>query len=47
MALVFKNNELSMQLDSLIIDASTSEKIFKRTGEITLLKVRIHKSILK
>lgn len=44
---VFKNDNTSEQLDTLTIDASTSEKIFKRTGEVTLLKVRVNKSILK
>ena len=44
---IFKSNNTSEQLDTLIIDASTSEKIFKRTGEVTLLKVKINKSILK
>jgi len=44
---VFRNDNSTGQQDSLTIDAPTSEKIFKRTGEVTLLKVRINKSILK
>lgn len=44
---IFRNDIESEKLDSLIIGAQTSEKIFKRTGEVTLLKVSIEESILK
>jgi hypothetical protein len=44
---IFKNDGKRKILNSLIIDYHTSEKIFKRTGEITLIKVSIEKSILK
>jgi len=44
---IFKNDNEMEELDSLIIDVSTSEKIFKRTGEVALLEVNINKNILK
>jgi hypothetical protein len=44
---IFNNDNTVSRLDGLIIDVNTSEKIFKRTGEITLLKVSIQESILK
>jgi hypothetical protein len=44
---IFNNDNTVNRLDGLIIDVNTSEKIFKRTGEITLLKVSIQESILK
>ncbi|MDT0558454.1 hypothetical protein RM697_07340 [Ichthyenterobacterium sp. W332] len=44
---IFNNNNTSDQLESLIIDASRSKSIFKRTGDITLIKVKINRSILK
>ena len=44
---IFKNNNTSEQFNNLMIDAQTSEKIFKRTGEIVLIKVSIQKNILK
>ena len=44
---IFKNDGKRKILNSLIIDYQTSEKIFKRTGEITLIKVSIEQSILK
>ncbi|MCK0110003.1 hypothetical protein MWU58_11910 [Flavobacteriaceae bacterium S0825] len=44
---IFKNDNSIELLDSLIIDAQTSEKIFQRTGEVTLIKVSIQENILK
>ena len=44
---IFENDGKRKILNSLIIDYQTSEKIFKRTGEITLIKVSIEQSILK
>ncbi len=44
---IYKNDNTNEQLNSLTIDVTTSEKIFKRTGEVALLKVNIKESILK
>jgi len=44
---IFTNNNSSGTLNSLVVDEQTSDKIFKRTGEVTLIKVSIEQSILK
>jgi len=44
---IYNNDNSTEVLDSLIIDAHTSDKIFKRTGEVILLKVSIKEDILK
>jgi hypothetical protein len=44
---IFKNDNSNEKLKSLVLDFVTSEKIFKRTGEITQLKVSIVEDILK
>ena len=44
---VVNEDGFSNVTDNLMLDVSTSEKIFKRTGEIKLLKVNIDNSILK
>jgi hypothetical protein len=44
---IFKKDNTTEVLNNLIIDAQTSEAIFKRTGEIKLLKVNIEESLLK
>ncbi|MCO4821345.1 MAG: hypothetical protein KC469_04710 [Flavobacteriaceae bacterium] len=44
---VFNYDNSIKKIDSLIIDAQTSDEIFKRTGTLKLLKVSIKKDILK
>ena len=44
---VFKSDNSSEFVDDLVLNNQISERIFKRTGEIKLLKVSIEKSILK
>jgi len=44
---IFKNDGKRKIVNSLVLDAPMSNEIFKRTGEVTLLKVSIEKSILK
>ena len=43
---IFNKNEMDV-CEGLSLDAKTSEQIFKRTGDITMLKVNIEKSVLK
>ena len=44
---IYNNDNTKKQLEGLVIDVVTSDKIFKRTGEVTLLQVSIQGSILK
>jgi hypothetical protein len=44
---ILNSDNTVKHLNSLVVDVQTSEKIFKRTGEVTLLKVGIEEQILK
>lgn len=41
------NNGTSREFESMILDEGTSQKIFKRTGEVNKIKVSVAQSILK
>ena len=46
MEITFKDGT-SCQIDSLVVDQKTSEKIFKRTGDVVQIKAHVNNSYLK